>query len=159
MKEIPLRNKGRIAGWAQVDDEDYARLIRFKWNLLPSKTGYAAYATRCGQGKRTIYMHHEMLPLRAEFDVSHEDGNGLNNQRYNLAYKTHSANCLNRGDLLRSVNRSGIRGVYCDATSQSRNKWIGRFSVGPKTYRTKRCATRDEAAAALSALLSEAAIA
>lgn len=55
MAQIPLF-VGKEARWdavALVDDEDYERVMQYKWRLHPS--GYAC--TRGQLGDRTVYLH------------------------------------------------------------------------------------------------------
>jgi len=87
MKEIPLTNTDAVV---VVDDEDYDRLARHRWNMHPQR-----YAIRGEQG-RTIYMHREIVGAKPEEEVDHIDRDGLNNRRGNLRIVTHSGNMKNR---------------------------------------------------------------
>jgi AP2 domain len=115
MKEIVLANN---RGVALVDDEDYAELSKYKWQLLENKArrshkGYAVrgvYYGKDARGKkvqRSTYMHRQLIPNCDQVD--HIDGNGLNNQKSNLRPATGSQNQANRGIL--SCNKSGYKGV------------------------------------------------
>ena len=85
MREIPL-TKGQVA---LVDDEDYEALSQYKWCTIKAPGTY--YAVRripapnkqCGQ--ETAYMHRQILGTAPHKHTHHIDGNGLNNQRANLA--------------------------------------------------------------------------
>ena len=95
MKEIFL-TQGQVA---LVDDKDFEWLNQFKWQAF--KNGYVFYAKRTlprGERKsRTFYMHWEIIgkPFKG-FETSHQDGNGLNNQRSNLRNGTKRQNLQNR---------------------------------------------------------------
>lgn len=90
MKEIPLTQGYK----ALVDDIDYNRLNQFLWQVI-IKENYSPYAYRTDRtnGKETIYMHREIL--QCDLKVDHRDGNGLNNQRYNLREATSQQNSFN----------------------------------------------------------------
>jgi hypothetical protein len=94
MKLIPL-TRGKFA---QVDDEDFERLNKLKWNA--DKAGDTWYATRLEQKnyKRTKFkMHRFILGITdSKILVDHKDRNGLNNQKSNLRIATRSQNNANR---------------------------------------------------------------
>lgn len=99
MKLIELSKTGKLAGkyFAQVDDEDYERLIQFNWyvkkrnrNLYAERVIYIS-AKRAGTKK----MHQEIVSAESGMVIDHFDRNGLNNQRYNLRVCTHKQNCAN----------------------------------------------------------------
>lgn len=97
MKEIKL-TQGKIA---LVDDEDFEKLNRHKWYAFKEKnTFYAARRTSQanGQKRKIIKMHNEILgyPPPGFIMHDHKDGNGLNNQKYNLRFVTNRQNCQNR---------------------------------------------------------------
>ena len=90
MKEIFL-TQGKVA---LVDDEDFERLNQFKWQAV--KNGKTIYGTRSKQ-QCIIYMHHEIIGKPPKgFETDHGNGNGLDNQRYNLKFVTHRQNCQNK---------------------------------------------------------------
>lgn len=97
MREIKL-TRGKVA---IVDDEDYERLAAFKWHAYPSpSTFYAKRSTPKIEGpQKTIYMAREVM--RTERFVDHRDGNGLNNQKYNLRPTT----CEQRAEYVESEKK------------------------------------------------------
>ncbi len=76
--------------FAQVDDEDYNFIRRWKWYF--HSTGYA----RRGSGNKKIYMHRVINETPDGFDTDHIDGNTLNNQRCNLRTASRSDNMKNQ---------------------------------------------------------------
>lgn len=110
MKEIPL-TKNKIA---LVDDRDYARLMSIgPWYAHRGKhTWYAARHINTLDGRKVLYMHAAIL---GTFCVNgrcgdHADGNGLNNQRYNLRRATTAQNNANKRKQ-RNGRTSQFRGV------------------------------------------------
>jgi len=95
MKQIP------ITGGAVVlcDDEDYAKLIRFRWRRTYFKnkhTQYAmAYVRNEGKYSGCVYMHRLLTDAGKGQQVDHIDGNGLNNQKANLRLCSQSQNNVN----------------------------------------------------------------
>lgn len=95
MKKIPL-SQGKFA---LVDDKDYAFLMQWKWCL--SSKRYAArnenyYKADGKRTTRTIAMHQVLNKAPKGKLTDHRDGDGLNNQRYNLRTATKSQNMRNR---------------------------------------------------------------
>ena len=83
MKEI-LLTKGKIA---LVDDEDYILLM--KYSLWQFNKGYNV-------NRDGVRMHRLILGIiNHDILTDHKDGNGLNNQRYNLRIATDSQNNRN----------------------------------------------------------------
>lgn len=140
------RSKAAIVGYAVVDD-DQAHLGEHFWTLF---TGYAA--TR--QKRKTVFMHHMVAGRKRGFDVSHENADKLDNRRSNLRHVTRSQNMLNPADgPKRSLKSNSFRGVTRDDKNRTlAEPWRGKVTVGGKTFQTRRCATAQEAAAALESL-------
>src|SRR5690349_13550488 len=96
MKIIPL-TQGKVT---LVDDADYEELSKFKWcavkhnrNFYASRSQYLGYVN--GKMKtKSIFMHRLLLKPDKGFVVDHLDGDGLNNQRYNIRSVTHRTNIL-----------------------------------------------------------------
>ncbi len=82
--------------YAQVDDKDYEYLMQWKWHYnTTSLSGYAMRST--GNKKGRPLMHRIILGITdSSIKIDHADGDGLNNQRYNLRIATLSQNAANR---------------------------------------------------------------
>ena len=107
MKEIPL-TQGKVA---LVDDEDYNRVIQFKWRCSDRGTSFYAMRTidsPLGNGYTTQLLHHFILGSNKRVD--HKDRNGLNCQKSNLRHATASQNAQNQVRYTRA--KSGFKGVY-----------------------------------------------
>ena len=136
MKLIPL-SRGMFT---KVDDEDFDWLIQFNWHVVTGyNTCYAGRWTTRGNKRVSIKMHREILGLDgSEPLVDHDDGDGLNNQRYNLLISNKQLNALN-SDRVRNAT-----GIYYD---KARNRWKA-FLLQPKHY-VGTFKTREEAEEAL----------
>jgi hypothetical protein len=107
MKTIPISNGME----ALVDDEDYNRVIGLVWHIHVKKKGQYLYArTRVKiDGKwEWVMMHRLIIDAPDNVLVDHEDGKGLNNQRYNLRQCSYSENGCNRH---RTHGSSEFKGV------------------------------------------------
>jgi len=81
-----------------VSDQDYDFLQQWLWTYAFSHKGgnliYARRSVRSGGSNVTILMHHVVLELAGkprpsdEHTAHHRDGDGLNNRRANLAWRT-----------------------------------------------------------------------
>jgi hypothetical protein len=116
VKEIPLKSKKYPGMVALVDDEDYGRLTGYQWrpakctnnNICGLVRFYAASSMRVNGVKKLVMMHAFLLGY---VGADHHDGNGLNNQRYNLRRATRSQNAANSRKT--SVPRSSrFKGVW-----------------------------------------------
>jgi hypothetical protein len=89
----------RILRGALIDDEDYERLAKFPWKIQKNgKTSYAFFYRKGRSGKALrVYMHWlVMQPIPIGMVVDHIDGNGLNNQKFNLRIVSKLTNSRNR---------------------------------------------------------------
>jgi len=126
LKEIAL-TQGKVA---LVDDSDFERLSRHKWYAhknRPHATWYAKRNITVGTGKqRIVSMHREILGLEFgnETQGDHRDGNGLNNQRYNLRYASATQNKRNTHGQARRYSQ--FKGVC--RTKESK-PWIAHIRV------------------------------
>jgi hypothetical protein len=125
MKTIAL-TKGYVA---QVDDADYEQVkAAGPWFAVLSKSGkiYAHHSVWVGYRSQEG-MHRFVLGLiDGNVEGDHIDGDGRNNQRYNLRVATPSQNCQNRG--MPSSNTSGYKGVSWHKNS---GRWQATIKYGP----------------------------
>ena len=115
--------------FAQVDDEDFEELQKYRWWI--NKVGSRIYAYGAA-GCKKIAMHRYLLKeTNRNVDIDHIDGNQLNNRRNNLRKATRAQN--NANQKIAERNNTGYKGVsYCS----ERGLWvasvasyhIGRFS-------------------------------
>ena len=131
MKEIKL-TQGKVT---LVDDCDFDVLRQYNWYAQRIK--HLFYAKRNlprvnGKRKRE-YMHRVVLARRLDREIApgmmpdHEDGNGLNNQRYNLREVTHRGNNEN----VHIAKTSQHIGVCWD---KARGKWLATIKNGKYIY-------------------------
>jgi len=127
MKQIPLTQ----GLFALVDDEDFEYLNQFKWHAhKANRTFYALRNSLYKDNKKrhTIQMHRVILGLNnLEIKCDHIDGNGLNNQRYNLRPSTNAENCKNQKP--KKGFSSKYKGVcWCNI----KNKWRANIRINNK---------------------------
>lgn len=137
MKLIPL-SQGKFA---MVDDEDYPELSKFAWCAVKDhNTFYACRAVTVSPNKqKRILMHREVSG--GKFKVDHRDGNGLNNQRYNLRPATTRQNGQNRRKFAPASSRH--KGV---CFSKQERKWLSRIKANGRREHLGYFKTEDEAA-------------
>jgi hypothetical protein len=116
MRKIPL-SQGLFA---LVDDEDFEYLNQWKWYAAKGEhTTYAQRTDRSTGKKLTVRMAQAILKTKDKQLTDHKDGNGLNNQRYNIRACTRHQNAMNK----RIVNR-GKTSIYRGVSWYPRyNKW------------------------------------
>lgn len=142
MKEVSL-TQGYIA---KVDDEDYARVIKYKWRIhkVKQKNGAKLYARRStnikGIGKVNIPMQRYILnlPLGKDILVDHKDNDGLNNQKENLRLATYSENSRNMPKNQKSVSQ--YKGVQY-LKNEKYQKWLPFISIKHRDFDLGLCET------------------
>lgn len=123
MREIPL-TKGQVAF---VDDRDYARIVAVgKWSAARRRNTYYAVSEIAGL---LVYMHRFILTLTPGDGVKsdHRDGNGTNNQRYNLRVTDTLHN--SRNSAKRKHTSSIFKGVHLFTRTE---KWQAYISPNGK---------------------------
>ncbi len=137
MKLIPLSK----SKFAQVDDDQWAELSKFKWYY--GGGGYACREIGGRKNRKRIWMHRLIASCPAEFECDHIDGNRLNNQKINLRqcdqFGTSQNICIRR------TSKSGFRGVSWD---EPRKKWVAIITAFKKDHYLGRFDNKLDAAAA-----------
>ncbi len=123
--------RGKVA-W--VDTADYALVKSYRWCAhYASKTWYASTNvpdTKSKSGWRCVKMHQMVFPIVAPAIVDHEDGDGLNNRRYNLRSATPVQNGFNRRKQIGTT--SGHVGVHWCGRDK---RWIAQIGYGMERIR------------------------
>lgn len=112
MKLIPL-TQGKHA---MVDDSDFESVSKHNWYAHKEKNCWYAWRNI---GKKIQRLHQFLFPGVPRID--HKDGDGLNNQRWNLRPATQSQNMANQKK--HSGSSSQFKGVSWDPR---RGKWVAR---------------------------------
>lgn len=154
MKLIPL-TKGKFA---QVDDEDYEYLSRFKWHYKDSKKGlgYASRGALKTEPKipSIISMHRQIMGAKSGEFIDHKDNNRLNNQKNNLRKCTIEQNAHNRlpvkGAKYNGVHRHIIKEARKDGSVNIREYWAARIRINGKPKRLGLYKTPESAALAFN---------
>lgn len=127
--------------FAMVDDEDFKRVSAFKWRASEERGRVYGARTLRRVGKRGNQKLHSFILETAE-EIHHEDGNGLNDQKYNLTICTRSRNM--RGAIRkRKTATSPYRGVCWDSRCR---RWMAQITVGPQQIFLGRFDCPEEAA-------------
>lgn len=146
MKQIPL-SQGKFA---LVDDADFEWLSQWKWCYHPE--GYALRSVHLGifNGKRkriTVWMHRFILNPEVKTKTDHRDGDGLNNQRYNLRRANNTESCQNRRSFRGASSK--FKGVSWHKKSKKWHVYIQsdkRHYIGAYESEIHAAAAYDEAA-------------
>lgn len=134
---IPL-TRGKVA---VIDLEDWEKVRPYKWHAAKMEQRWYAMH-RFGKHGYCMPMHRLILGAPPRTQVDHRDGNGLNNQRYNIRVCTRAQN--QQAYRRKPVGlTSRFRGVHLmkrdkvwvaqlgkrDATGKQKNYYLGRFNA------------------------------
>jgi hypothetical protein len=151
VKTIPL-TQGQVA---LVDDADFERFGNFKWRAQRDHSGF--YAARWvpdsthKRGRRTVYLHAEILGRLPGLQVDHANGNTLDNQRDNLRHATRSQNNANRKTRKHSSKFLGVRRHVDRRGDRTYSYWRAQISVNGRNKHLGLFPTEEEAARAYDA--------
>lgn len=98
---------------ALIDDDDYERVNKFKWQF--HKKGYATHGYKIKGKCKKIRMHRFILQAPKNKQVDHINGNTLDNRKQNLRLCSHRENSRN--------------------TAKTKNKTLSRYKGVSKTHR------------------------
>lgn len=148
MREIEL-TKGYVA---LVDDEDYNRVNSYcSWQakVNPKKNGKVVYAftNKWNNGVQSyLAMHRFIMNLNVnDPQIDHEDGNGLNNQKYNLRLCINKQNARNKPKSEFRQFTSQYKGVNWKSKIK---RWIAQISCDHNKMHLGCFDTQEEAARA-----------
>lgn len=92
---IPLGKSGFPVAWALIDEEDYERVIAWRWYM--NKNRYP-FITHVKEKRPTIHLHNFVLNrvgVKDGLEVDHIDRDPLNNTKANLRLVTKVENMAN----------------------------------------------------------------
>ncbi len=126
MKKIPL-TQGK---YATVDDEDFERLSKYKWQVVSfPHTSYAVTTMDKRPNRKTIRMHRMIMQAKADQEIDHRNGIGLDNRKCNLRFCTHSQNEHNRRKMAKATSK--YKGV---SWHKYRSKWRAMIKLNYKSF-------------------------
>jgi hypothetical protein len=113
MRTIPLSGKHGAGKCIVVDDEDYDRVIQYRWHLSQRRKGFYTITARVGGVRCEI---HQMLIQTGAQTIDHINRDRFDNRKCNLRPASFTQNQANRDRL--PNNTSGYKGVsfYRDPT-------------------------------------------
>lgn len=117
-KKIELKGRLGKGKFIIVDDDDYEKVVKYKWHLDIHVKESILYA-RTTIKYHKIRLHRFLLNPPSGTFIDHINRNGLDNRKCNLRLATQTQN--NANTKLRIDNSSGTKGVYWD---KSRNEWL-----------------------------------
>jgi hypothetical protein len=143
-RRIPL-TRGQFT---LVDDDDYAWLSQWRWNLSSAnpRLAYACRSFKRGGQWQTVRMHRLILDAPDGVFVDHANGDKLDNRRSNIRLCT-------MADNMRNVPRTKP-GSYRGVHKHSR-RWRAMISIGENRVRLGSFATELEAAIAYDRMARE----
>jgi hypothetical protein len=125
-KRIPLT----CGKFAIVDDEDYDRLSKWKWQYHRGAAHRKQHIARIGgkQIVRMIQMHRFINNTPPSMETDHINGDPLDNRKANLRTATPNQNKMNRGKTTRKCT-SRFKGVSWNA---ARGSWRADITLSRK---------------------------
>jgi hypothetical protein len=139
MKQIPL-TQGKFA---IVDDDVYVWAKDYKWFAHKGRhTFYARRMILINRQRKGVLLHHAIIgfPLENK-QIDHIDGDGLNNQRYNLRIVTNRSNHQN----LEAHRQGHLVGTYLIKDHYRTKPWKAVMRVNGKKKTIGYFATQQEA--------------
>lgn len=133
-----------------IDDEDLPLIAQYRWKVYQDSRDerklhhqYATTYVRNSDGTFTgLLMHRLIMHAGPQQMIDHKDGNGLNNQKSNIRFCTHSQNMRNMRNRIHT--KSGFKGVAYQP--KGRRPWIARIWYRKKKMYLGAYSTPQEAA-------------
>ena len=126
-----------------VDEQDRHWLRRTHW--LDGSGYVTVYLGKRDGRYRQERLHRLIMQPNLGCVVDHISGNRLDNRRENLRVCRQAINCQNPNNVLRSDNKTGMRGVWFD---RGRNKWAAQITTGGRCVSLGRYDCQSDAARA-----------
>jgi hypothetical protein len=118
-KKVPLGH----GQFAIVDDEDYDKVVQYKWHIMANKAGSHMYAAT------KLRMHRLVIDAPPGIMVDHINGDTLDNRKSNLRLCTNSQNQQN------TPSRGGSSRYKGVSLQKKSGKWIATFQYdGQRHY-------------------------
>ena len=132
------------AVYADIDEDDYEKVSKYKWSKKPSSSSYTTYA-KTNTGGKKIHLHRFIMGLGDYKDdkriINHIDGNGLNNCKKNLEICDTLYNCQS---FRKHHGNNNIGYVYYDTSMKRLKRWRATIVINKIKHR-KRFLTKEEA--------------
>jgi hypothetical protein len=156
VKEIPLISSKYPNKVALVDDEDYEKLIKYKWYVRYHHRNFYAQRLQYSEIDKKnhfIMLHREILGTAKGVEVDHKDHNELNCQKWNMRECSHFGNMRNARKRIPKVKRntSKYKGVSFKKDGDRINRWRAQIRVNGKDKLLGHFFTEIEAALAYDA--------
>lgn len=137
---IPL-TQGKVA---VIDFEDFEKVRGMKWYAAKNARIWYAWHSFGHRGPR-VSLHRFILNPPSDKEVSHQDGDGLNNTRSNIQICSHAQNmCFFKKKQIGATSQ--FRGVSLEKGKAS--PWRASFFMNGKSFRLGNFVQEKDAAAA-----------
>lgn len=126
MRKIKIISKKYGTHYVLVDDDDYDKVIKFKWHIAKHVCTGTFYAVRNKAVREPenpyISMSRFIVNAPLKIEVDHINLNKLDNRKANLRLANHSENGMNKN--LQRNNTSGFKGVHFDKSRGNYQSYI-----------------------------------
>lgn len=151
MIEIPVSN-GKYT--TVIDDEDYGKVIRYKWYGFKKRNDVYVFTTVKREGRdRFLLLHRLILNAPKKLLVDHINRDTLDNRRANLRLATASQNLGNMRK--KRNNTSGYTGVTYIKTGKRSKRWRAQITFNNRNIHLGDYLTKEEAARAYNVKATE----
>lgn len=142
MRKILTKAMGGVRKYTYVDDEDYEKVKKYKWqSILKGGMYYVRRGVKLNNKLVSIYLHRLIMNAPKGLCVDHINHNPLDNRKRNLRICTHKQNMYNTRKN-RKDRTSKYKGVYF---SKLFNAWGVCLNKDGRTYKKDNIPTEIEA--------------